>query len=360
MALKKQIGIDLGTANVLVYVKGKGIVLHEPSVVAVDKNNGKLLAVGEEAKIMLGRTPRNIVAIRPLKDGVIAEFDITERMLRYFLGKVIGGSGLFRPKVVVGIPSGATEVERRAVHQAVIAAGGAPPTIVEEPMAAAIGAGIDVMQPTGNLVVDIGGGTTDIAVISLGGIVTSHSIKVAGDRLDEAIVRHMRSNHNVLIGVRTAEDLKRKIGTAHEDSEVLEAEIRGRDLATGLPKTVVVDSEEIRLTYAKYISAIMSAILAVLEKTPPELMMDICDAGIYVTGGGAKMRGLKQLINENLPGIPVHILENSEECVVLGTGLILDNPALVGRPSSRYENILKDHYDTETDNEDLIEYNGGY
>jgi len=355
MALKKQIGIDLGTANVLVYVKGKGIVLHEPSVVAVDKNNGKLLAVGEEAKIMLGRTPRNIVAIRPLKDGVIAEFDITERMLRYFMGKIIGRSGLFRPKVVVGIPSGATEVERRAVYQAVIAAGGAPPLVVEEPLAAAIGAGIDVLKPTGNLVVDIGGGTTDIAVISLGGIVTSHSLKIAGDRLDEAIVRHMRSNHNMLIGVRTAEDLKRKIGSAHSDCEVLEAEVRGRDLATGLPKTAVVNSEEIRLSYEKYINAIMSAILAVMEKTPPELMSDICDAGIYLAGGGAKMRGLEQLINEKLPGIPVHIVENSEECVVLGTGLILDNPGLAGRPTPRFENVLKDHYDTETDNEDLVE-----
>ncbi|MGV8906636.1 MAG: rod shape-determining protein [Acetobacterium sp.] len=355
MAFKKQIGIDLGTANVLVYVKGKGIVLQEPSVVAVDKNNGKLLAVGEEAKIMLGRTPRNIVAIRPLKDGVIAEFDITERMLRYFMGKVIGGAVFFRPKVVVGIPSGATEVERRAVYQAVIAAGGSPPIIVEEPLAAAIGAGIDVMKPTGNLVVDIGGGTTDMAVISLGGIVTGHSIKVAGDRLDESIVRHMRGSHNMLIGVRTAEDLKRKIGSAHPDSEVLEAEVRGRDLATGLPKTVVVNSEELRLTYEKYINAIMNAILAVMERTPPELMTDICDAGIYVTGGGAKMRGLEQLINESLPGIPVHILENSEECVALGTGLILDNPGLIGRTPTRYENILKDHYDTETNNEDLIE-----
>ncbi|WP_083439386.1 rod shape-determining protein [Acetobacterium bakii] len=355
MALRKQIGIDLGTANVLVYVKGKGIVLQEPSVVAVDKNNGKLLAVGEEAKIMLGRTPRNIVAIRPLKDGVIAEFDITEQMLRYFIGKVIGRSGLFRPKVVVGIPSGATEVERRAVYQAVIAAGGSAPIVVEEPMAAAIGAGIDVMKPTGNLVVDIGGGTTDIAVISLGGIVTSHSIKIAGDRIDEAIVRHMHSKHHMLIGMRTAEDLKRKIGSAHPGVEVLEAEVRGRDLDTGLPKTVVVDSEEIRITYAKYIEAIMTAILAVMEKTPPELVSDICDAGIYITGGGAKMRGLEQLINEKLPDVPVHITENAEECVALGTGLILDNPGLAARPASRFEHILKDHYDTETSSEDFIE-----
>lgn len=355
MSLKKSIGIDLGTANVIVYVKGKGVVLQEPSVVAVDKNTGKLLAVGEEAKIMLGKTPGNIVAIRPLKDGVIAEFDITEQMLRYFMKKVIGGAGLFRPKVVVGIPSGATEVERMAVSQAVVAAGGAPPIVVEEPMAAALGAGINVVAPTGNFIVDIGGGTTDIAVISMGGIVTGHSIKVAGDHIDERIVKYMKNNYNLLIGSKTAENLKCKIGSVYSEEEVLKAEVRGRDLETGLPKTVVVTSEELRLSYEKCTEAIINGILAVIEKTPPELMSDFCDAGIYITGGGAKLRGLARLMEERVPGVVVNIMENSEEAVALGTGVILDNPNMKIQTTSRFEHITKDQYDTEAYTSDFIE-----
>ncbi|MGL4606001.1 MAG: rod shape-determining protein [Eubacteriaceae bacterium] len=355
MALKKSIGIDLGTANVLVYLKGKGIVLQEPSVVAIDKNTGKLLAVGEEAKIMLGRTPDNIVAIRPLKDGVIAEFEITEQMLRYFIKKVIGNAGIFRPKVVVGIPSGATEVERRAVSQAVIAAGGAPPTVVDETLAAAIGARINVLEPTGNLIVDIGGGTTDIAVISMGGIILSHSIKVAGDRLDDAIVKHMKKAHHLLIGTRTAENIKCKIGAVHPDEEVLKAEVRGRDLETGLPKTVIVDSEEIRCAFEKYINAILLAIRGVIEKTPPEFMGDLCDSGIHLAGGGAQLRGINKLIKEKIPEIEVYIIENPQEAVVVGTGAILDNPKLVAQQTSRFKHIKKEQYDTEEYTEDIVE-----
>jgi rod shape-determining protein MreB len=334
-SFKKSIGIDLGTANVLVYVKGKGVVLQEPSVVAIDNNNGRILAIGAEAKTMLGRTPGNITAIRPLKDGVISDFDVTERMLKYFIGKVAGRSRIFRPQVVVGIPSGATEVEKRAVEQAVIAAGGSQPIIVEEPVAAAIGSGIDITEPTGNMVVDIGGGTTDIAVLSLGGIVASDSIKVAGDVFDTAIVRYMRNTHKLLIGERTAEELKIAIGTAYEADEKQITSIRGRDLVTGLPKAIDVNSEEIRVAIEDHVETIITGIHSVLEKTPPELASDISDVGLYLAGGGSKIKGLNLLIKDRL-GLEVNFVDNAEETVVYGTGKILDNVNLVAGPSARY------------------------
>ncbi|NTW71647.1 MAG: rod shape-determining protein [Eubacteriaceae bacterium] len=328
-AWRKDIGIDLGTANVLVYVKGKGIVLQEPSVVAIDTNTNEIKAIGADARAMLGRTPGNIQAIRPLRDGVISDFKITERMLKYFIAKVCGNRRLLRPRVVVGIPSGATEVEKRAVEQAVISAGGSHPVIVEEPVAAAIGAGIDITQPTGNMIVDIGGGTSDIAVLSLGGIVESVSIKIAGDKFDESIVRYMRKNHNVLIGERTAEELKIRIGSAYPLEEEQHMDIRGRDLLSGLPKTLTVSSEEIRIALNENINAIVNAIHGVLEKTPPELAADISDTGIYLAGGGALLQGLDILISERM-GVPVNVVENAESSVAFGTGKILDNIHVLG------------------------------
>jgi len=334
MPFRKDVGIDLGTANILAYVKGKGIVLQEPSVVAIDTNTNEIKAIGSDARAMLGRTPGNIQAIRPLRDGVISDFKITERMLKYFIEKVCGKRRLFRPRVVVGIPSGATEVEKRAVEQAVLSAGGSNPIIVEEPVAAAIGAGIDITQPTGNMIVDIGGGTTDIAVLSLGGIVESISIKVAGDKFDEAIVRYMRKNHNVLIGERTAEDLKMTIGTVHPSTEELQMDIRGRDLLSGLPKSITVRSEEIRISLSDSIDAVINAVHSVLEKTPPELAADISDIGIYLSGGGALLRGLDVLIEERM-GVPVNIVENAESAVAIGTGKILDNVHLLSGSKKR-------------------------
>lgn len=337
MPFRKDVGIDLGTANILAYVKGKGIVLQEPSVVAIDTNTNEIKAIGSDARAMLGRTPGNIQAIRPLRDGVISDFKITERMLKYFIEKVCGKRRLFRPRVVVGIPSGATEVEKRAVEQAVLSAGGTNPIIVEEPVAAAIGAGIDITQPTGNMIVDIGGGTTDIAVLSLGGIVESISIKIAGDKFDEAIVRYMRKNHNVLIGERTAEDLKMTIGSVHPKTPELVMDIRGRDLLSGLPKSITVKSEEIRISLADSIDAVINAVHSVLEKTPPELAADISDIGIYLSGGGALLRGLDVLIEERM-GVPVNIVENAESAVAIGTGKILDNVHLLsGSKKKSYE-----------------------
>lgn len=327
--LRKDVGIDLGTANVLVYVKGKGIVLQEPSVVAIDTNTNEIKAIGADARAMLGRTPGNIQAIRPLRDGVISDFKITERMLKYFIAKVCGNRRFLRPRVVVGIPSGATEVEKRAVEQAVLSAGGTNPVIVEEPVAAAIGAGIDITQPTGNMIVDIGGGTTDVAVLSLGGIVESISIKIAGDRFDESIVRYMRKNHNVLIGERTAEDLKINIGSAYPAEEERTMDIRGRDLLSGLPKTITVTSEEIRIALSDNISAVINAVHGVLERTPPELASDISDTGIYLAGGGALLQGLDILISDRM-GVPVNIVENAESSVAFGTGKILDNIHILG------------------------------
>ncbi len=319
-----EIGIDLGTASVLVYIKGKGIVLQEPSVVAIDKNTNHLLAVGEEARKMLGRTPGNIVAIRPLKDGVISDYEVTERMIRYFIQRTCGKKRFFKPKIIVCVPSGVTEVEKRAVIDATNEAGGGVTYLIEEPIAAAIGAGIDISKPDGNMVVDIGGGTADVAVISLGGIVISTSIKVAGDKFDEAIVRHMRKRHNLLIGERTAEDLKINVGTAYKRAKNLTMECRGRDLVSGLPKTISVNSEEMLEALEEPVTSIADAVHSVLEKTPPELASDISDRGIVMTGGGALLHGLNMLI-EKRTGIPTYIAEEPVSCVAKGTGMSLES-----------------------------------
>lgn len=326
MAFGQDIGIDLGTATTLVYIKGKGIVLREPSVVAIDKNTNKILAVGEEARMMLGRTPGNIVAIRPLRDGVISDYDVTEKMLKYFLGKVLGNRvlNIIKPRLMVCVPSGVTEVERRAVIDAAIQAGARKIYLIEEPIAAAIGAGIDISKACGSMVVDVGGGTTDIAVISLGGIVVSTSIKVAGDKFDEAIVRYMRKKHNIMIGERTAEELKINIGTAYPRVQEVTMDIRGRNLITGLPKTITVTSSEIMEALEEPISAVVEAVHTVLEKTPPELAADIGDRGIIMTGGGSLIYGLDKLIQKET-GINVIIAEDAVSCVVIGTGKAIDN-----------------------------------
>ena len=290
------IGIDLGTASVLVYLTGKGVVLREPSVVAFDRDTGKIKEIGEEARLMLGRTPGNIVAIRPLRQGVISDYTITEKMLVYFIQKAVGKKHLRKPKISICVPSGATEVEKNAVEQAAYQAGARDVMIIEEPIAAAIGAGIDISRPCGNMIVDIGGGTTDIAVISLGGTVVSTSIKIAGDDFDEALVRYMRKKHNLLIGERTAEDIKIKIGSAYPRAEVTTMNVRGRNLVTGLPKTVEVTSEETEEALREATSQIVEAVHSVLEKTPPELASDIADRGIVLTGGGSLLSGLEDLI----------------------------------------------------------------
>lgn len=319
-----EVGIDLGTASVLVFIKGKGIVLQEPSVVAIDKNTNQLLAVGQEARRMLGRTPGNIVAIRPLKDGVISDYEVTERMLRYFIQKTCGKRKFFKPKIVVCVPSGVTEVEKRAAIEATTEAGGGITYLIEEPIAAAIGAGLDISKPDGNMIVDIGGGTADIAVISLGGIVTSASIKSAGDKFDDAIVRYMRKRHNLLIGERTAEELKINIGTAYPKSKVSTMQCRGRDLVSGLPKTIPITSEEMFEALEEPVTAIADAVHAVLEKTPPELAADISDRGIVMTGGGSLLDGLNKLI-EKRTGIPTYIAEDAVSCVAKGTGISLES-----------------------------------
>ena len=316
--MTKDIGIDLGTASVLVYVKGKGIVLNEPSVVAMDKTTGKLLKVGTEAQAMLGRTPGNIIAIRPLREGVISDYDMTERMLREFIHKVAGVS-FFKPRVIICVPSGITEVEERAVIDAGIQAGARKVYLIEEPVAAAIGAGIDITQPDGHMVVDIGGGTADIAVISLSGVVESASIKIAGDDFDEAIVRYMRKKHNLLIGERTAEDLKIKIGSCYKRAEVDYMDVRGRNLVTGLPKTVKVSSEETEEALRETTAQIVETIHSVLEKTPPELAADIADRGIVLTGGGSLLRGLEDLISAKT-GINTMTAEDPMTAVAIGTG----------------------------------------
>lgn len=321
--IRADIGIDLGTASILVYIKGKGIVLQEPSVVAIDKNNNKLLAVGEEARRMLGRTPGNIVAIRPLRDGVISDYEVTERMLKYFIGKAVGKM-LFKPRIMICVPSGVTEVEKKAVLDASNQAGARKTYLIEEPIAAAIGAGLDIAKPTGNMVVDIGGGTTDVAVISLGGIVVSNSIKVAGDKFDEAIVRYIRKKHNIMIGERTAEDMKIQIGTAYPRKEEVYMDIRGRNLVSGLPKTITVSSSEMLEALEEPVTAIADAVHAVLEKTPPELASDISDKGIIMTGGGSLLHGLDTLISKRA-GVPVHIAEDAISCVAFGTGKALES-----------------------------------
>lgn len=319
-----EIGIDLGTASVLVYIKGKGIVLKEPSVVAIDKNTNKKLAVGNEARKMLGRTPGNIVAIRPLRDGVISDYDVTERMLREFINKICGRRRLFKPKIVVCVPSGVTEVERRAVEDAAQDAGGGKTYIIEEPIAAAIGAGLDISKPDGNMIIDIGGGTSDIAVISLGGIVVSSSIKVAGDKFDEAIIKYMRKTHNLLIGERTAESLKVNIGTAFPVSKSIKMDCRGRDLITGLPKSITITSEEMLEALREPVNAICDAVHSVLERTKPELASDIASRGIIMTGGGSLLNGLNKLI-EKRTGIPTYIADDAVSCVARGTGMSLEN-----------------------------------
>ena len=323
-SFSKDMGIDLGTANTLVSMRGRGIVLREPSVVAIQKDTGEILAVGEEAKKMLGRTPGNIVAIRPLKDGVIADFDTTQAMLKYFIQKATGGFSFFRPRVVVGVPSGVTEVERRAVIDATIQAGAREAFLIEEPMAAAIGAGLPVHDPTGNMVVDIGGGTTEVAVISLGGIVSSRSIRIGGDELDEAIIQYMKRTYNQLIGERTAEIVKMSIGSAMPAPEEETMDIRGRDLVTGLPKTLPVSVREIELALSEPVSAIVDAVKVTLEKTPPELSADIMDRGIVMTGGGSQLRRLDKLLTKET-GMPVIVAEDALDCVAKGTGIVAED-----------------------------------
>jgi rod shape-determining protein MreB len=319
--------IDLGTANTLVFVKGKGIVLSEPSVVAVrqDGRTGqKVLAVGKEAKLMLGRTPGNITAIRPMKDGVIADFEVTEAMLRHFINKVHGRRNLIRPRIIISVPSGITQVEKRAVRESAESAGAREVFLIEEPMAAAIGAGLPITEPTSNMVVDIGGGTTEVAVISLAGIVYSKSVRVGGDKMDESILQHIKRQHNLLIGERTAEMIKTTIGNACSTEKVDTLEIKGRDLITGIPKTLVIDSEEVRRSIAEQIDAIVETVKIALEQTPPELAADIVDRGIVLTGGGALLKSLNVLLSEQT-GLPITITEDPLSTVVLGSGKALDN-----------------------------------
>ena len=321
-ALAKDIGIDLGTASVLIYVKGQGIVLDEPSVVAIDRNNGKLLKVGADAQAMLGRTPGNIVAIRPLKDGVISDYDMTERMLKEFIHKV-NGFQLFKPRVIICVPSGITEVEERAVVDAGVQAGARSVYLIEEPVAAAIGAGIDITKPDGHLIIDIGGGTTDIAVISLSGVVESASIKIAGDMFNEAVVKYIRRKHNVLIGERTAEDLKMKIGCVYPEEEEQTVEVKGRCLMTGLPKVFSVSSSEMIEAFEEPAERILEAVHSVLERTPPELVADISTNGIMMTGGGSMIHGFDKLV-ESRTGIATTLAENPIQCVAVGTGQSLE------------------------------------
>ena len=318
----QDIGIDLGTATVIAYVKGKGVVLREPSVVAVDNDTKEVLAVGQEARRMLGRTPGNIVATRPLREGVISDYTLTEKMLKYFINK-INGKSLFAPRTMICIPSRVTEVEKKAVIDAATQAGARRVFLIEEPIAAAIGAGIDIAKPCGNMVVDIGGGTTDIAVISLGGSVESTSLKVAGDKFDEYIIKYIKKKHNVMIGERTAEDLKINIGCVYPKIQDVDMEIRGRDLVTGLPKTVKVYSSEMLEALIEPAMMIVDAVHSVLEKTPPELAADISDRGIYMTGGGCLVDGLDKLLREKT-GINVMIANDAVSCVALGTGKALD------------------------------------
>ena len=313
------IGIDLGTASILVYVKGNGVVLKEPSVVAFDRDTNRIKAIGEEARLMLGRTPGNIVAVRPLRQGVISDYTVTEKMLKYFIQKAVGKQRFRKPLISICVPSQVTEVERKAVEDAAFQAGARDVKIIEEPIAAAIGAGIDIARPCGNMIVDIGGGTSDIAVISLGGTVVSASIKIAGDDFDDAIVRYMRKKHNLLIGERTAEDIKIRIGSAYPRPESVTVDVRGRNLVTGLPKTITVTSEETEEALKDTTSQIVEAVHSVLEKTPPELAADIADRGIVLTGGGSLLYGLEELI-ESKTGITTMTAEDPMTAVAIGTG----------------------------------------
>lgn len=319
----KEIGIDLGTANTLVYLKGKGIILREPSVVAVNNHTKQVLAVGLDAKQMIGRTPGNITAIRPLKDGVIADFETTQGMLKYFIKKATGNNPLTRPRVVICVPSGVTEVEKRAVVDSAMSAGAKEAYLIEEPMASAIGAGLPVAEPSGSMVVDIGGGTSEVAVISLGGIVVSRSLRVAGDEFDDAIIHYIKKEYNLMIGERTAEDIKLKIGSAYKPDQEESYKVSGRDLVTGLPKELAISSDEIRESLREPIFSVVDSIKLTLEKTPPELASDIMERGIMLAGGGALLKGFDRLISEET-GIPVFIAEQPIDCVVLGTGKVLE------------------------------------
>ncbi|MCL6600861.1 rod shape-determining protein [Alicyclobacillus macrosporangiidus] len=321
----KDIGVDLGTATVLIHVRGQGIVLNEPSVVAIDQMTKQVVAVGEEARQMLGRTPGNIVAIRPLREGVIADFEVTEIMLRHFIRKTIGNSVMMRPRAIICVPAGITSVEQKAVRQAAEACGIKHVDLIEEPKAAAIGAGLNIFEPSGSMVVDIGGGTTDVAVLSLGDVVTSASLRIAGDKFDEAIVKYIKRVHNLLIGERTAEELKKELATVYPNSRTGEMDVRGRDMVSGLPKTVTVHAEEMREALQEPVEQIVAAAKSVLERTPPELAADIFDKGVVLTGGGALVDGLDKLMMDELQ-IPVHVAENPTHCVVLGTGIMLESP----------------------------------
>ena len=322
--MSKDIGIDLGTASVLVYVKGKGIVIREPSVVAIDKNTDKILKFGREAQMMLGRTPGNITAVRPLRDGVISQYEITFRMIQHFIRRACGGSVIFKPRVIICVPSGITEVEERSVVDAATQAGAKRTYLIEEPVAAAIGAGIDISAPNGHMVVDIGGGTTDIAVLSLGGVVVSESIKVAGDKFDEAIIRYVRRKHNVLIGERTAEEIKIKIGSAWPREEPRYLDVKGRCLVQGLPRVVRIHSQEIPNALEEPLTAVIEAICSVIERTPPELIGDILSNGIVMTGGGSLLYGLDRLINY-ATDIRTRVADRPIQCVAIGTGKSLEN-----------------------------------
>ncbi|MDD4569370.1 MAG: rod shape-determining protein [Tepidanaerobacteraceae bacterium] len=326
----KDMGIDLGTANTLVHVKGKGIALKEPSVVAIQRDTGAILAVGEEAKLMIGRTPGNIVAIRPMKDGVIADFDVTQSMLKYFISRALKSRTFIKPRVVVSVPSGVTEVEKRAVIDATLQAGAREAYLIEEPMAAAIGAGLEVHEPAGNMVVDIGGGTTEVAIISLGGIVTSKSIRVGGDEMDEAIAYYIKKEYNLMIGDRTSEQIKISVGSATPEDNNGSMKTRGRDLVTGLPKTIDITAEEIKNALAEPVNNIIDAIKVTLEKTPPELAADIMDRGIVMTGGSSLLSGLDKRVNIET-GMPVHIAEEPMDCVAMGTGKVLEELDLLKR-----------------------------
>lgn len=318
------VGIDLGTSSVLVYVRNKGIVLREPSVVAVEKITGRIIAIGEDARKMLGRTPGNVIAIRPLKDGVISNFDITQRLLHHFLKKVVGTKVFFKPRVVVCVPSGVTQVEKRSVIDATEQAGARYAYLIEEPIAAAIGAGIDIAQPKGNMIVDIGGGTTDVAVISLRDAVLSDSIKVAGDKFNEAVVRYMRKKHNLLIGERTAEDMKIRIGSAYPRKEQLFMEVRGRNLISGLPQTIVVGSNEMIDALEEPLQTVLECVRSIFERTPPELASDIAENGICLTGGGALLYGMDKFIADHTK-VPCYVAEDPISCVAIGTGKALEN-----------------------------------
>jgi rod shape-determining protein MreB and related proteins len=322
--LGRDMAVDLGTANTLVYVRGRGIVLNEPSVVAINTNTGKIVAVGIEAKRMIGRTPGNIVAVRPLKDGVIADFDVTERMLRYFIQKVHKRRHFAKPRIVVAVPSGITGVEQRAVKEAGYQAGARRVYIIEEPMAAAIGAGLPVHEPTGNMVVDIGGGTTEVAIISLGGIVTSQSVRVGGDELDQAVIAYSKKEYSLMLGERTAEEIKMAIGSAYPFTDEPHAEIRGRDLVSGLPKTIIISAAEVRRAIEEPVNAIVDAVKTTLDKCPPELSGDVMDRGVALTGGGALLKNLDERLREET-GMPIHLVDNPLDSVVLGTGKCVED-----------------------------------